>query len=40
MIRNLYTILVFLFASSIFADSAGIQTVGYKLEKIEKGWNR
>jgi len=40
MISNLYTILVYLFAFSILADSAGIQTVGYKLEKIEKEWNR
>ncbi len=40
MVRNLSFILVFLFSVSLLADSSSLQTVGYKLNKVEKGWNR
>ncbi|MER3328907.1 MAG: hypothetical protein RIF34_04955, partial [Candidatus Kapaibacterium sp.] len=40
MVRNLSFIQVFLFSVSLLADSSSLQTIGYKLKKVEKGWNK
>ena len=40
MVRTFIIIIGLILASSVLADSTDVHSIGYKLEKIEKGWNR